>query len=127
MGCQRRFTVKAWRGLARNVGASLHKADPVVVTGRLQVEEWQGGDGPRTSLVIEATSIGHDLSRGRSLFARTVEGESARKEVPAEPDADSDGGGPGGPDPDDPSAQPALVPAAAAAEAFHAPRAEAAA
>jgi single-strand DNA-binding protein len=66
------FTVKAFKHVARNVATSLHKGDPVVVTGRLSVDEWVGPDGPRTSLVVEATSLGHDLTLGESRFARTV-------------------------------------------------------
>jgi single-strand DNA-binding protein len=77
------FTVKSFRHAARNVATSLHKGDPVVVTGRLSVDEWAGQDGPRTSLVVEATSLGHDLVLGESRFARTVHrrddgGEGAR-------------------------------------------------
>nr|WP_241744549.1 single-stranded DNA-binding protein [Cellulosimicrobium arenosum] len=67
------FTVKAWKSAARNVATSLHKGDPVVVTGRLALDEWTGQDGaPRTSLVVEAGALGHDLSLGESRFARTV-------------------------------------------------------
>ncbi|WP_435735504.1 single-stranded DNA-binding protein [Cellulosimicrobium sp. PMB13] len=66
------FTVKAFKHVARNVATSLHKGDPVVVSGRLSVDEWTGPDGPRTSLVVEATSLGHDLTLGESRFARTV-------------------------------------------------------
>ncbi len=66
------FTVKAWKNTARNVAISLHKGDPVVVTGRLSLDEWDGQDGPRTSLVVEATALGPDLSLGEARFARTV-------------------------------------------------------
>lgn len=66
------FTVKAFRDLAFNVAASIRVSDPVVVTGRLRTEEWQGKDGTRTGFVIEADSVGHDLARGTSRFARTV-------------------------------------------------------
>jgi single-strand DNA-binding protein len=76
------FTVKAWKNVARNVAVSLHKGDPVVVAGRLAVDEWDGPDGPRTSLVVEATALGPDLTLGEARFTRTVhrrekpEGES---------------------------------------------------
>ncbi|MFF2269287.1 single-stranded DNA-binding protein [Cellulosimicrobium cellulans] len=66
------FTVKAWKHVARNVALSLHKGDPVVVTGRLSLDEWDGPDGPRTSLVVEATALGPDLTLGEARFARTV-------------------------------------------------------
>lgn len=66
------FTVKAFRDLALNLAMSVRSGDPVVVTGRLRTEEWQGKDGPRTSVVIEADAIGHDLALGQSRFARIV-------------------------------------------------------
>jgi len=75
--------VKAWKHVARNVALSLHKGDPVVVTGRLSLDEWDGPDGPRTSLVVEATALGPDLTLGEARFARTVhrrEDDGARRD-----------------------------------------------
>ncbi|KZM37185.1 single-stranded DNA-binding protein [Oerskovia enterophila] len=66
------FTVKAWRGMAQNVVASLRKGDAVVVTGRLAVDEWTSPEGPRTNLVIEASALGPDLTRGQARFSPTV-------------------------------------------------------
>ncbi|HWS58637.1 MAG TPA: single-stranded DNA-binding protein, partial [Actinotalea sp.] len=66
------FTVKAFRDVAFNVAASVSKGDPVVVHGRLRTEVWSGDDGPRTTLVLEAAALGHDLTRGTARFARTV-------------------------------------------------------
>lgn len=76
------FTVKVWRQTALNVASSLRKGDPVLVHGRLSTEQWDGPEGPRTSLVLEALAIGPDLSYGRASFARTIhvtgaEGESS--------------------------------------------------
>jgi single-strand DNA-binding protein len=87
------ITVKAFRRTALNVAMSIHKGDPVVVTGRLRTEEWQGENGTRYGLVLEATSLGHDLSRGRSSFVKT-----------SFPGTDGPGGsgGPGGPGDDGP-------------------------
>ncbi|WP_123307446.1 single-stranded DNA-binding protein [Cellulomonas sp. PhB143] len=75
------FTVKAWRQTAENVASSLRKGDAVVVTGRLSVDEWAGAEGPRTDLVVEASALGPDLSRGTAHFAH----RATRK-------ADDDGG-----------------------------------
>jgi single-strand DNA-binding protein len=96
------FTVKAFKHVARNVATSLHKGDPVVVTGRLSVDEWTGPDGPRSSLVVEATSLGHDLTLGESRFARTVhrrdEGQgAARPDRSDAAHADDAAPGPDGP------------------------------
>jgi single-strand DNA-binding protein len=67
------FTVKAWRAAAANVVESVHKGIPVVVTGRLEVEEWTGSEGEqRTGLVIVATAIGVDATRGKVGFTRVV-------------------------------------------------------
>ena len=66
------FTVKVWRQQALNVASSLRKGDPVLVHGRLSTEQWDGPEGPRTSLVLEAQAIGPDLTYGRAAFARTV-------------------------------------------------------
>src|SRR5690606_31807267 len=66
------FTVKAWRTAAHDVAASLAKGQPVIATGRLVTHEWQAEDGPRTDLVLEARAVGHDLTRGRASFVRTL-------------------------------------------------------
>jgi single-strand DNA-binding protein len=67
------FTVKAWRAAALNVVKSVHKGDPVVVTGRLEVDEWTAPDGQeRMGLVITASAVGVDATRGKVEFARTI-------------------------------------------------------
>lgn len=69
-------TVLAWRGLASNVVSSLEKGDPVLVSGRLRVREWED-EGKRRSVVeIDARAIGHDLGRGTSAFRSSVRGRS---------------------------------------------------
>ncbi|QIG42133.1 single-stranded DNA-binding protein [Nocardioides anomalus] len=68
------YTVTAWRALARNCAASLHKGDPVVVHGRLTGREWSNAQGSGTTLEVDATFVGHDLNRGTGTFARTGPG-----------------------------------------------------
>ncbi len=61
------------RSLAEHVKSSISKGDPVVVVGRLRTTRWtdqQGVDQER--MIIEATSIGHDLSRGTSAFRKAI-------------------------------------------------------
>ena len=86
LGCTRRYfhntrkewvdqpttwiTVKAFRTLASNVLLSVHKGDPVVVTGMLSTENWQQDGANRSRIVIEANTIGHDLALGVSTFQR---------------------------------------------------------
>lgn len=69
------FNVTSWRGLAENVGSSVKKGDPVLVVGKLRVREWSKDEKSGTSVEIEAASIGHDLSRGRSAFTRVSRSE----------------------------------------------------
>jgi single-strand DNA-binding protein len=65
--------VNCWRKLANNVAPSLRKGEAVVVTGRLQVREYDDKEGRRRiSVDIEADAIGHDLSRGVTHFMRTL-------------------------------------------------------
>lgn len=71
------YTVSAFRRLAGNVAASIHKGQRVVVTGRLRVREWQAGDKSGTSVEIDADSLGHDLLWGTSTFSRTTASASA--------------------------------------------------
>ena len=86
LGCTRRYfhgtrkewvdqpttwiTVKAFRTLASNVLLSVHKGDPIVVTGMLNMENWQQDGANRSRIVIEANTIGHDLTLGVSTFQR---------------------------------------------------------
>ncbi len=69
-------TVVAWRWLAANLVSSLSKGDPVVVSGRLRVREWDEGERRRSAVEIDARSVGHDLSRGTSAFRWAVRGKS---------------------------------------------------
>ena len=80
------FTVKAWRTAALNVVESVHKGVPVVVTGRLEVDEWTGPEGQqRTGLVIVATSIGVDAMRGKVGFTRVVHHDTVPDGAPVTP------------------------------------------
>ncbi|MFF7634273.1 single-stranded DNA-binding protein [Kitasatospora sp. NPDC008050] len=69
-------TVNAWRWLAANVVSSLGKGDPVVVSGRLRVREWEDGGKRRSVVEIDARVVGHDLGRGTSAFRWAVRGRA---------------------------------------------------
>ena len=65
------FNVTAFRTLGANVGNSLKKGDPVVVYGRLRVNQWMRSDNiPATSVEIDAYSVGHDLTWGTTELVR---------------------------------------------------------
>jgi len=72
------MTVTAWRSLGANVAASLHKGQPVVVTGRLRVNQWTTQEGEaRSTAEITAFHVGHDLKFGRSAFSKPQRPTSA--------------------------------------------------
>nr|WP_042449347.1 single-stranded DNA-binding protein [Streptacidiphilus jiangxiensis] len=70
------FTVWAWRSLAENALTSIGCGDPLLVTGRMRVREWERpeGQGKGVSAEIEATALGHDLARGTTVFRKTLRG-----------------------------------------------------
>ena len=64
-------TVTCWRKLAANVALCLRTGDPVVVMGKVSVRNYEDKDGiRRTTVEVDASAIGHDLSRGVSKFQR---------------------------------------------------------
>ena len=67
------FGVTCWRGLAEHTAQSLKTGDRVVVTGRLRTRTWRGADGEeRSSLEIDAATVGFDLGRTSALATRPV-------------------------------------------------------
>jgi single-strand DNA-binding protein len=70
--------VTCWRRMARHVTESLRKGEPVVVHGTLRVRDWEDRDGQRrTSVEIDAHSLGHDLARGTTRFQRPPKREGS--------------------------------------------------
>lgn len=65
-----RVRVVCWRNLAVNVARSVTRGDPLIVTGRLYTRDWKDGEVVRTQYELEASAVGHDLTRGRSVFER---------------------------------------------------------
>lgn len=95
------YTVKCWRRLAINAVSSLHKGDMVVIRGRFYMNNWVDNQQQRRStLEIEADSLGHDLAYGWTHYLRGTRpqpgsaeainaGEVARQDTgPSEPDGD---------------------------------------
>ena len=65
------YSVSAWRALGEHCAESLRRGDPVVVHGRLTQSSWVNQEGAEmTSLEVDASFVGHDLSRGTSDFTR---------------------------------------------------------
>ncbi len=71
--------VSCWRVLAERVRDSVNKGDAVIVHGRLRPDVWIDDEGGRReTLLVEATTVSHDLRRGVTSFSRPLRG-------PAEP------------------------------------------
>ena len=65
------FSVTCWRTLADHVRDSVHKGEPILVHGRLRTDVWDREDGQSSvTYVVDATYLGHDLTRGTSAFMR---------------------------------------------------------
>ena len=65
--------MKAWRGLAEHVAASVRARQPVLVHGRLEAETWRREDGSTAvRYVVVASAVGHDLSRGTAVFTKAA-------------------------------------------------------
>jgi single-strand DNA-binding protein len=64
------YEVVAFRSLGANAADSLKVGDPVVVHGRLKIDDWDNGERQGTSVQIDASSIGHDLTFGTSTYAK---------------------------------------------------------
>jgi single-strand DNA-binding protein len=65
------YTVTATHELAVSCAACVARGDPLVVSGRLRVRDWEGEPEGITA-EIEAQAIGHDLAWGHSVFTRRV-------------------------------------------------------
>jgi len=106
-------TVVAWRALADGIWASVAKGDPVIVSGRLATDQWVDKNGELQSrLTLAADAVGHDLSRGRTRFAKNPSPPStAPADAPAPPEAERAGAtegeatarGPWSPEADEPA------------------------
>ena len=83
--------VQCWRHLADNVTTCLRKGEPVLVMGRLRIRHYEDAEGKsRTAVEIEASSVGHDLTRGVAHFfraSRSAGRTAAEAAAAGEPDS----------------------------------------
>jgi single-strand DNA-binding protein len=89
------YTVNCWRQLGRNVKDSVQRGDAVIVYGRVRVDVWEREGMPSSvQWIVDASYVGHDLTKGTSSFVKTArpvkdprEDEAVREVVHAyEPD-----------------------------------------
>ena len=84
--CTLFVNVTCWRAMAENVAFSVHKGQPVVVTGRYYSREYEINETVRISYELEANAVGHDLTRGTSEFRKVI-----RPSVTVNVEVDDDG------------------------------------
>lgn len=84
--CTLFVNVTCWRAMAENVAFSVHKGQPVLVTGRYYSREYEINETVRISYELEANSVGHDLGRGTSEFRKVI-----RPSVTVNVEVDDDG------------------------------------
>ena len=82
------FNVECWRTLAQNTFESVRIGQPIIITGKLRTHEWTDEAGERHSrVVLEAFSVGHDLTRGITTFTknppRAATSDDALKSIPS--------------------------------------------
>ena len=67
------FSVTCWRARGEHVWGSVRKGEQVLVYGRLRADVWEREDGQSSvTHVVEATYLGHDLSRGTAVFVKAL-------------------------------------------------------
>jgi single-strand DNA-binding protein len=84
------ITVKAFRQLARNLGNSVRRGDPVIVIGRLRTATWERDGQTYERLELDAVTVGADLRRGSTMFHKNP--RPARPDEEAAEDVDLDTG-----------------------------------
>lgn len=72
------YTVVCFDGLARHASQCVDKGHRVLVTGSLEVKDWDSGANSGIHVSIKATALGHDLNWGIATFERrSIEREVA--------------------------------------------------
>lgn len=83
------YSVSAWRGLADNIAASLHRGDRVIVIGRLRQRTYTTATGEERLVVeVDADTVAPDLNRHEAIVRK-----AAREQAPAAQDQPAPGPG----------------------------------
>lgn len=69
------FTVKCWGRLGMNVFHSIKKGDPVIVTGRVGMEEWSDAESGanKSGMFVVASAVGLDLNHCMSFKVQSFD------------------------------------------------------
>jgi single-strand DNA-binding protein len=65
------YTVTAFGELAKNIRDSVDKGHRVIVSGEINIRDWDNGERTGTSVELLSTLVGHDLNYGTTKFIRT--------------------------------------------------------
>ena len=78
--------VTAFRGLGVNLANSLVKGQPVLVYGRMRINQWVNGERSGTTVEIDAYNVGHDLTWGQAEFTKVARPQLNQKDRMADPE-----------------------------------------
>jgi len=78
--------VTAFRALGVNLSNSLKKGEPVIVYGRMRVNQWVNGDRSGTTVEIDAYNVGHDLTWGQTKFTKVAKPQLNQSDRMADPE-----------------------------------------
>jgi single-strand DNA-binding protein len=78
--------VTAFRALGINLANSLKKGEPVIVYGRMRINQWVNGEKSGTTVEIDAYNVGHDLTWGQTTFTKVVKPQLNQSDRMADPE-----------------------------------------
>jgi len=78
--------VTAFRALGVNLSNSLKKGEPVIVYGRMRINQWVNGERSGTTVEIDASNVGHDLNRGQTTFVKVAKPQLNQSDRMADPE-----------------------------------------
>jgi single-strand DNA-binding protein len=87
-------SVVCFRKVAQHAAKSLHKGEPIVLSGTLQVREYTDARGEkRLSVDVVAQTLGHDMSRGITSYSKWQAATGMTAEEAARAEAERAAGG----------------------------------
>src|SRR5664279_93289 len=78
--------VTAFRGRGVNLSNSLKKGEPVIVYGRMRINQWVNGERSGTTVEIDAYNVGHDLTWGQTTFTKVAKPQLNQNDRMADPE-----------------------------------------
>jgi single-strand DNA-binding protein len=78
--------VTAFRALGVNLSNSLKKGEPVIVYGRMRINQWVNGERNGTTVEIDAYNVGHDLTWGQGTFTKVAKPQLNQNDRMADPE-----------------------------------------